>query len=62
MYIILGMRIINIFQFFKKGVIVTERRDASSGIRVRGNMKGIYNIVFHEKMFKSDGDACLVYV
>ena len=56
------MRIINIFLFFKKGVIVTERWDASSGIRVRENLKGIYNIVFHEKMFKSDGDVCLVYV
>lgn len=49
MYITLGMRIINIFVFFKKGVIVTGRQDASSGIRVRENMKGIYNIVFYEK-------------
>jgi len=36
--------------------------NASSGRRVRENVKGLYNIVFHEKMFKSDSDACLVYI
>ena len=45
------MRIINIFVFFKKEVTVIGGQDmnASSSRRVRENMKGIYNIVFHEK-------------
>lgn len=51
MYITLGMRIINIFVFFKKEVTVIggQDRNARSGRRVREYVKGIYNIVFHEK-------------
>ena len=43
-YITLGMRIINIFVFFKKEVTVIgeQDRNASSGRRVREKMKGIY--------------------
>jgi len=45
------MRIINIFVFFKKEVTVTggQDRNASSGTRVRENVNGVYNIMFHEK-------------